>query len=89
MMGISLKKNFKYSLVVPTSMGARITPLNGAPVHASTGGLFDLQVTSAETNVASIASFLGLPVKVLTAFVKDSPVSAIIKNNLASRHMDY
>ena len=51
--------------------------------------MFQMQVTSAETNVASIASYLGLPVKVLTAFVKDSPIARMIKDNLASRHMDY
>ena len=86
-MSIKLKQDFKYSLIVPTSMGIRITPLNGAPVHA--GGLFDMQATSAETNVASIPAYLGLPVKVLTTFVKDSPIAAIIKDSLASRHMSY
>ena len=69
---MELKKDFTYSLVVPTSMGIRFTPLNGQPVHSSE--LFSLQATSAETNVASISSYLGLPVKVLTTFVKDSPV---------------
>lgn len=86
-MSIELKKNFKYALVAPTSMGVRITPVNGQPVHSS--NLFEMQATSAETNVASIASFLGLPVKVLTTFVKDSPIAAFIKSNLRSRHMDY
>lgn len=86
-MKIELKKDFAYSLVVPTSMGVRITPVNGQPVNSS--DLFHLQVTSAETNVASIASYLGLPVKVLTTFVKDSPIAQLIKNNLKSRHMTY
>ena len=86
-MKIELRKEYKYSLVVPTSMGIRLTPLNGQPVHCSNS--FSLQATSAETNVASIASYLGLPVKILTTFVKDSPVAQIIKDNLASRHMDY
>lgn len=86
-MNIDLKKEFKNSLVVPTSMGIRITPLNGQPVQSS--DLFHLQATSAETNVASIPSYLGLPVKVLTTFVKDSPLAQLIKNNLASRHMSY
>jgi 2-dehydro-3-deoxygluconokinase len=84
---MELKKDFTHSLVVPTSMGIRITPLNGQPVHSSE--LFRLQATSAETNVASISSYLGLPVKVLTTFVKDSPVAQIIKNSLASRHISY
>ena len=68
-MSIELKKNCKYSLVVPTSMGVRITPVNNQPVHNSE--MFMMQTTSAETNVASIASYLGLGVKVLTTFVED------------------
>ncbi len=84
---MNLKENFKYSLLVPTSMGVRITPVNGQPVHSS--DTFKLQATSAETNVASVSSYLGLPVKVLTTFVKDSPIAQFIKSNLRSRHMDY
>lgn len=86
-MNISLKQGCKYALVVPTSMGLRITPESGQPVHSS--DLFHLQATSAETNVASVASYLGLPVKVLTAFVKDNPFAAFIKSNLRSRGMDF
>lgn len=86
-MSLELKKECKYSLLVPTSMGIRITPVNAQPVHSS--GTFQMQVTSAETNVASISSYLGLHVKVLTTFVKDSPISKLIKSNLNSRHMDY
>ncbi|MGE4287565.1 MAG: sugar kinase [Salinivirgaceae bacterium] len=84
---MNLKTNCKYSLLVPTSMGLRITPANGQPVHSS--DIFKMQATSAETNVASIASYLGLPVKVLTTFVKGSPVAQFIKSNLKARHMDY
>jgi 2-dehydro-3-deoxygluconokinase len=86
-MRIELKKDFKWSLVVPSSMGVRITPVNGQPVHCS--DMFQMQVTSAETNVASISSYLGLPVKVLTTFVKESPIARMIKDNLSSRHMAY
>src|SRR5690554_5375426 len=86
-MSIQLKDNCKWSLVVPTSMGVRITPENGQPVHCS--DTFKMQATSAETNVASISSYLGLPVKVLTTFVKDSPIAKLIKSNLKSRHMDF
>ncbi|MBN2807436.1 MAG: sugar kinase [Prolixibacteraceae bacterium] len=84
---MELKKTYKYSLIVPTSMGVRITPVNGQPVHSS--DTFKMQATSAETNVASIASYLGLPVKVLTTFVKDSPIAQFIKSNLKSRFMDF
>ena len=86
-MALQLKENAKYALLVPTSMGVRLTPVDGQPFHCSE--TFKMQVTSAETNVASVVSYLGLPVKVLTAFVKDSPVARMIKDNLAGRHMDY
>lgn len=86
-MKIELRKDCAYALLVPTSMGVRITPLNGQPVHCS--NTFFMQATSAETNVASVAACLGLPVKVLTTFVKDSPIARFIKDNLAGRHMDY
>jgi len=82
-----LRENCKYALVVPTSMGVRLTPPNGQPVHASSA--FTMQATSAETNVASISSYLGLPVKVLTSFVEDSPIAQFIKTDLRSRGMDF
>ncbi len=85
-MSIELKKDYRYSLLIPTSMGVRLTPANGQPMHC--GDLFRMQATSAESNVASVVSYLGLPVKVLTTFVKDSPIARFIKDNLASRHMD-
>lgn len=84
---LKLKENCKYALLVPTSMGVRITPPNGQPVAASDN--FFMHATSAETNVASISSYLGLPVKVLTTFVKDSPIAAFIKSNLRARGMDF
>ncbi len=83
----TIRKDAKYSLVVPTSIGVRMTPQAGQPVPTST--TFLMQVTSAESNVASVMSHLGMPVKVLTKFVKDSPISAMIKSNLRSRNMDY
>jgi 2-dehydro-3-deoxygluconokinase len=77
----------KYALVVPTSMGVRLTPVGSQPFHCS--DTFKMQATSAESNVASVSSYLGMPVKVLTAFVKDSPVSHFIKDNIKSRRMDF
>ena len=59
-MKFELREDFTWSLVVPTSIGIRITPLSGQPVHAS--DTYHMQVTSAETNVASVSSYLGLPV---------------------------
>ena len=61
-------------------MGIRLTPVDSQPFHCS--DTFKMQATSAESNVASVASYLGMPVKVLTAFVKGSPVSHYIKDNL-------
>lgn len=86
-MNIEFRKDCDYALVIPTSMGVRITPVNGQPVHCS--DTFIMQATSAESNVASVSSYLGLPVKILTTFVKDSPVARFIKDNLANRHIDY
>lgn len=86
-MHIELKQRCKYSLLVPTSMGLRVTPESGQPIQSS--NILHLQATSAETNVASISSYLGLPVKVLTTFVKDSPFAAFIKADLRSRGMDF
>ncbi len=86
-MPIQFRENAKYALLVPTSMGVRLTPVDAQPFHCSRN--FTMQVTSAETNVASIPSYLGMPVKVLTAFVKDSPVARMIKDDLAGRHIDY
>ncbi len=86
-MAIDLRANCATSLLVPTSMGVRITPVEGQPVHCS--DTYRMQATSAETNVASIAAYLGLPVKVLTTFVKGSPIARFITDNLARRRMTY
>jgi 2-dehydro-3-deoxygluconokinase len=83
---MKLRENCAHALLVPTSMGVRLTPAGAQPVHCSE--VFHMQATSAESNVASIASYLGLKVKVLTAFVKGSPISRFIRDNLAGRHMD-
>ena len=85
-MAIEFRQDAAYSMLVPTSMGARITPVNGQPVHCS--NTFILQATSAESNVASVSSYLGLPVKVLTTFVKGSPIARFIKDDLAGRHIE-
>jgi len=86
-MAIEFREDCDYALLVPTSMGLRLTPPNGQPVYNSTQ--FTLQATSAESNVASLSAFLGLPVKVLTTFVKNNPMARFIKDDLGRRHMDY
>lgn len=84
---MKLRDNYKYAIIAPTSMGVRICPPDGQPVQSS--DLFRMQATSAESNVLSISSYLGLPAKVLTTFVKDSPIAQFIKANLRSRNIDY
>ena len=84
---MELRKEYATSMLVPTSMGLRLTPADGEPVHCS--DQFKMFPTSAETNVASISSYLGLQVKVLTTFVKESAVARMIKDNLAGRHMSF
>jgi 2-dehydro-3-deoxygluconokinase len=86
-MQIQFRKDCTYSMLVPTSMGVRLTPPFGQPVHSS--DTFIMQATSAESNVASVSSYLGLRVKLLTTFVAGSPIARFIKDNLASRHIDY
>ncbi|MDR1732430.1 MAG: sugar kinase [Synergistaceae bacterium] len=84
---MEIKKNCKTSLLTPTSMGVRITPVNRQPVHTS--DTFRMQATSAESNVLSISASLGLPVKVLTTFVKDNPIARFIKDDLRSRNIAF
>ena len=76
-----------YQLVAPTSMGVRITPTVRQPVHVS--DTFFMQATSAESNVLSIPAALGLKTKVLTTFVKDSPIAKFIQGDLRRRGIDY
>ncbi len=70
-----------------TSMGVRITPDDRQSVETS--NWFYMQATSAESNVLSVSAALGLPAKVLTAFVQRSPISQLIKNSLSQRHIAY
>lgn len=77
----------KYQLLTATSMGVRITPVNQQPV--GNGNLYMMQSTSAESNVLNVAASLGMQVKVLTRFVKDSPIAAFIKGDLRRRNILY
>ncbi|MDR2600544.1 MAG: PfkB family carbohydrate kinase [Oscillospiraceae bacterium] len=86
-MKLKLRTNSKYGIAVPTSMGVRITPPNGAPVHTSNS--YFMQATSAESNAVNIASSLGIKGLVLTNFVEDSPISYFIKSELRRRNIDY
>lgn len=84
---MQLKEGCKYNLMVPTSMGLRITPKDRQPVHVSRE--FVLQANSAESNVLGVSASLGLKTKVLTTFVKDSPWAEFIKSELRARNIDY
>lgn len=77
----------RYAIIVPSSMGVRITPKDRQPVHTSRE--YYMQTTSAETNVETVSASLGLPVKVLTNFVEGSPIAEFIKADLRSRNIEY
>ncbi|MEZ7898362.1 MAG: PfkB family carbohydrate kinase [Flaviflexus sp.] len=84
---MQLREDARWSMVVPTSIGVRITPEGRQPVHTS--DRFIMHATSAETNVASVSSYLGEPTKVLTNFVEGSPISLLIKSDLKRRGMAF
>ncbi|MCF0237491.1 MAG: hypothetical protein HUK24_02735 [Sphaerochaetaceae bacterium] len=84
---LKLKENCKYDLICPTSMGVRITPFDRLPVHTSR--LFEMQATSAESNVLNVSASLGMKTKVLTTFVEGSPISSFIKSELRKRNIEF
>jgi len=84
---LKLRENSKYGIATPTSIGVRIAPPGGAPVHTSNH--YFMQATSAESNVINVSSSLGIKGLVLTNFVKDSPISYFIKSELRRRNIDY
>ncbi|NLZ89243.1 MAG: sugar kinase [Clostridiales bacterium] len=77
----------KYQLITATSMGVRITPAERLPV--GTGNTYIMHATSAESNVLNIAASLGMNTKVLSTFVKGSPIAAFIKGELRRRNIAY
>lgn len=77
----------KYTIMTVTSMGVRITPLYRQPVQNSQ--FFQMQSTSAESNVLNVSASLGKPVKLLTKFVKDSPISGFIQGELRKRNIAF
>jgi len=84
---MKFRESYTYALATVSSMGVRITPVTRQPVHTS--HTFEMQATSAETNVLNVASSLGLKTKVLTRFVKDSAIASFIKAELRRRGIDY
>lgn len=84
---LKVKKDYTYALVCPTSMGVRITPVNRMPVHTSS--IYQMESTSAESNVLNVSASLGMRTKVLTTFVKDSPIASFIQAELRKRNIEY
>lgn len=84
---MKLRENAKWDLVTVSSMGVRISPLNRQPVHTSS--TFEMQATSAETNVLNISASLGLDTLVLTRFVSDNAIAQFIKGELRKRNIAY
>ena len=86
-MEMNIRKDCKYAIACPTSMGVRITPEDRMAVHNS--NRFYLQSTSAESNVLNVAASLGHECLVLTRFVKGSPIAAFIQSQLRARNIRY
>ncbi len=86
-MEFNLRKDSRYAIACPTSIGVRITPVNRMAVHNSTQ--FIMQSTSAETNVLNVASSLGMECLAMTKFVEGSPVAMFIKSQLRARNIHY
>ncbi len=84
---MQIRKKYEYALVIPTSIGVRITPADRQPTHTS--NLYMMQSTSAESNVGNVAAALGERVKLLTTFVKDSEIAYFIKGELRKRNIEY
>lgn len=76
-----------YQLITATSMGVRISPINQQPVGI--GNQYIMQSTSAESNVLNVAASLGMKTKVLTRFVKDSPIARFIQSDLRRRNIEF
>ena len=84
---MNIRKDARYAIACPSSMGLRITPEDRMAVHNS--NRFYLQATSAETNVLNVASSLGRECLVMTRFVEGSPLAAFIKAQLRARNIAY
>ena len=84
---MKIRDQYTYSMVIPTSMGVRITPFDRQPVNMS--NLYSMQATSAESNVGNVSAALGKRVKLLTTFVKDSEIAYFIKGELRKRNFEF
>ena len=80
------RDNCKYDIAAVSSMGLRLCPAGRQSLFSSAP--LQLQATSAETNVLSALSSLGMRTKVLTRFVEDLETSRYIKAELARRGIE-
>ena len=84
---MEIRKDTRYAVASPTSMGLRITP--GDHMAVQNSNMFYLQSTSAESNVLNVSSSLGRECLVLTRFVEGSPMADLIKRQLRARNIRF
>ena len=84
---MQLRENAKHDLMLPTSMGVRIMPVDHQP--AAISNHYFMTGSSAESNAGSISAALGMDVTVMTKFVKDSVIAEFIRRDLRARNMKY
>ena len=83
---MNFQENCKYDIAAVSSMGLRLCPAGRQSLFS--GAPLQLQATSAETNVLSALSSLGMRTKVLTRFVEGLETSRYIKAELARRGIE-
>ena len=83
---MNFKQNCKYDIAAVSSLGLRLCPAERQPLFS--GAPLTLQATSAETNVLTALSSLGMRTKVLTKFVEGLETSRYIMAELARRGIE-
>ena len=84
---MKLRDKYKYAMIIPTSIGIRLTPEDSQPVNVS--NMYIMTSSSAESNVGNIPAALGMRVKLLTTFVEDSEIAQFIKGELRKRNLEF
>lgn len=83
---MNFRENCKYDIAAVSSLGLRLCPAGREPLFS--GASLQVQATSAETNVLSALSSLGMRTKVLTKFVRGLETSRYIRAELARRGIE-
>ena len=83
---MNFRENCKYDIAAVSSLGLRLCPAGRQPLFS--GASLQVQATSAETNVLSALSSLGMRTKVLTKFVRGLETSRYIRAELARRGIE-